>query len=193
LPSPHRDPIEFPANGISDGAVRLRLMDESDIPVVVALADDPTIARFTSVPSPYTEREARAWLKHTRAGLQAGTDLHPLLVDAETDEVLGTCGVARRSRDEGTWEVGYWIGAANRGRGLAARGVRLISGFTFEVIGARRIELLAEEANPASVRTAENCGFTREGLLRSYLQIGGARRDVAIYSLLPNESPSVGS
>ncbi len=162
-------------------------MNDADVAAVAAVADEPQIARFTSVPSPYSETDARAWLTVTRAGLRAGTDLHPLIVDAETDEVLGACGLSARSRDPNTWEAGYWVGVAHRGRGLAGRAIRLITRFAFDELGAQRLEILAEEVNPGSTRTALGCGFTREGVLRSYLEIGGARRDIVVHSLLPGE------
>ncbi len=45
-----------------------------------------------------------------------------------------------------------------------------------------RIELLIEPWNAASLRTAENAGYQREGLLRSYMEIGGRRRDMVLYA-----------
>jgi [ribosomal protein S5]-alanine N-acetyltransferase len=39
-----------------------------------------------------------------------------------------------------------------------------------------------EEWNVGSVRTAERVGYRREGLLRSYLEIGGRRRDMLRYA-----------
>jgi [ribosomal protein S5]-alanine N-acetyltransferase len=41
--------------------------------------------------------------------------------------------------------------------------------------------------NEASQRVAENAGFTREGLLRRYVEIKGERRDCVVYSLLPED------
>ncbi len=48
---------------------------------------------------------------------------------------------------------------------------------------ARR-ELHVEPENEASWRTAESCGFDREGLLRSWQHVGTERRDTFIYSRL---------
>jgi RimJ/RimL family protein N-acetyltransferase len=41
--------------------------------------------------------------------------------------------------------------------------------------------------NEASQRVAEKAGFTREGLLRRYVEIKGKRRDAVVFSLLPDE------
>jgi RimJ/RimL family protein N-acetyltransferase len=44
------------------------------------------------------------------------------------------------------------------------------------------MQLHIEPWNTASVRTAERAGYEREGLLRSYLEIGGQRRDMLVYA-----------
>jgi ribosomal-protein-alanine N-acetyltransferase len=184
----NRGPIAFPDEGLSDGRIRLRLFGPDDLDDIREAADEPEVARYTTVPSPYTATDARAWLVNTTAGLRAGTDLHPIIVDADTGELLGACGVAQRPGDPGNWGIGYWIAKAHRGRGVAAAGVRLLAPYAFEHLGVERLELQAEESNPGSVRTAEACGFKREGTLRSFLVIAGERRDMVSFSLLRGEA-----
>ena len=180
-------PVEFPEEGLSDGRIRLRLLGEDDLAEIAEACGDPDIARFTRVPSPYTLEEARSWMVTTRAGLRAGTDLHPLVVDAHSGELLGACGVAQRPGDPGNWGIGYWIVKAHRGRGVASGAVRLLAAYAFDRLGVERLELQAEAINPGSIATAETCGFKREGELRSFLEIAGERRDMVSFSLLPGE------
>lgn len=82
-------------------------------------------------------------------------------------------------------EVGYWVGPAGRGRGVAPRAVRLLANWAFAEGGLARLELLIEPANTASLAVAERAGCEREGLLRSKAIVGGERRDMLLYSLLP--------
>ena len=46
-----------------------------------------------------------------------------------------------------------------------------------------------EPWNEASIRTAERAGFRREGLLRSWQEVGAERKDMLMYSLLPSDLP----
>ena len=46
----------------------------------------------------------------------------------------------------------------------------------------QRIELWIEPGNAPSLRVAEEAGFTREGLLRSFMVVAGQRRDMLMYS-----------
>ena len=83
--------------------------------------------------------------------------------------------------------AGYWVAAPARGRGVATRAIRLLCAFAFAELGAKRVELWIEPVNAASLRVAEAAGFHREGLLRSFMHVGGERRDMLMYSLLPSD------
>jgi ribosomal-protein-alanine N-acetyltransferase len=48
-----------------------------------------------------------------------------------------------------------------------------------------RLELYVEPWNEGSLRAAERAGYTREGLLRRWQEVGGQRRDRYMYSRVP--------
>jgi RimJ/RimL family protein N-acetyltransferase len=161
---------------LEDGDIVLRPLAEEDVPAMVAACQDPEIPRWTRVPTPYTEAEAREFLRRA-TGVSA-------VLAAGTDEFLGTIGwwwVADNV------QLGYWIKREARGRGVATRALRLVSAWAFEELGACRLQLLAEPANLASQRVAEKAGFEREALLRSYVELKGTRRDVYLYALLKGD------
>jgi [ribosomal protein S5]-alanine N-acetyltransferase len=181
------EPIEFPVEGLSDGVVRLRLMADADIPEIVEAVQDPEIPRWTRVPDPYGENEARQWQRMATTGLRAGTDLPALIVDVDDGRLLGAVGLHNLDPETGRCSAGYWVAGPERGRGVAARALALLGRFAFDRLNARRIELWIEPVNTASLRVAEAVGFHREGLLRSFMPIRGARRDMLMYSLLPKD------
>ena len=57
----------------------------------------------------------------------------------------------------------------------------------FAELGFARIQLHADAANVASQRVAERAGYTREGVLRAWLEVQGEPRDHVLYSLLATE------
>jgi RimJ/RimL family protein N-acetyltransferase len=179
--------IEFPVEGISDGVVRLRLHADSDVPAIVAACQDPEIPRWTRVPEPYGEADARGWLEQESRGRSLGELLGLLLVDAADDRLLGSVGIVHLDREQRRCELGYWLARDARGRGVATRAVRMLSAWVFDNLAADRIEIHAEPDNAASRLVAERVGFTFEGVLRSYIVNKGVRRDAASYSLLRGE------
>jgi RimJ/RimL family protein N-acetyltransferase len=177
--------IEFPVEGLSDGVVALRLIADSDLPAIVEAVADPEIPRYTRVPAHYGEGEARQWQRMASTGIAAGTDLPTLIVGAEEGELLGAVALHGLDPESRRCSAGYWVAAAARGRGVARRGLALLCRYGFDELDVQRVELWIEPENRASLGVAEAVGFTREGLLRSFMQVGERRRDMLMYSLLP--------
>jgi RimJ/RimL family protein N-acetyltransferase len=160
---------------LEDDVVLLRPFEDGDVRAIVEACQDPEIPRWTSVPSPYTEADARAWLESDEEESYA-------IVDKATGELLGSIGV--RYPRSGVGEVGYWVKREARGRGVATRALALLARWALEARGLGRFQLRADVENDASQRVAEKAGFVREGVLRSELLIKGERRDVVMYSLV---------
>ena len=163
---------------LEDEVVLLRPFDKGDVPAIVAACQDPEIPRWTSVPSPYTEADAVAWL-------ESDVEESFAVVDRSTGELLGSIGV--RYLDSAVGEVGYWMKREARGRGLATRALALLSRWALVEKSLARFQLRADVENVASQRVAEKAGFVREGVLRSSLELMGERRDVIMYSLVPED------
>ena len=61
--------------------------------------------------------------------------------------------------------------------------MRLLCGYASLELGVARIELWIEPENVGSQQVAEAAGFKREGPMRSFMPVGGRRRDMLMYSL----------
>ncbi|HEX2029848.1 MAG TPA: GNAT family protein [Actinomycetota bacterium] len=169
---------------LTDGHIRLRGPREDDIPAITAASQDPDIARWTMVPSGYTEDDALAFVRGTHR--PGGDEISLVILDAATEELLGTIGL-RIDGPAGVGDIGYWVKREARGRGVATRAVRLVATWAFAARGLGRIELMAATENAASRRVAERAGFTLEGILRARLPGPDGRLDAALYSLLPSD------
>jgi ribosomal-protein-alanine N-acetyltransferase len=180
-------PIEFPVDGLADDAVRVRLIADSDLDAIATACRDTEIARYTTVPSPYERHHAREWQQRSSAGMAAGTDIGAVVVDAHTDELLGSVGLHAIDPATGRCAGGYWVAAEARRRGVASRGMRLLCEYAARELGVARIELWIEPDNLPSQRVAEAVGFKREGLMRSFMPIQGRRRDMLMYALLADD------
>jgi RimJ/RimL family protein N-acetyltransferase len=161
---------------LGDSEIVLRPPVEEDIPAIVEACQDPEVARWTRVPSPYTEEDARAFLARTTEGGFA-------VVDGRTGEFLGMIGV--HDIGDSVGQIGYWTKREARGRGVATRALTLVSGWAFGTLQLARLQLITEPGNLASQRVAEKAGFQQEGLLRAFAELKGRRPDFYMYSLLP--------
>jgi RimJ/RimL family protein N-acetyltransferase len=160
---------------LEDEVVLVRPLERGDVPAIVAACQDPEIPRWTSVPAPYTESDAIAWLDSSEEESFA-------VVDRSSGVLLGSVGV--RFLGDGIAEVGYWVAREARGRGVATRALVLVAAWVFGNAEVGRVQLRADTENIASQRVAEKAGFVREGVLRAALALKGERRDVVMYSLV---------
>jgi RimJ/RimL family protein N-acetyltransferase len=174
-------PIPWPDPPLSDAAVALRPFVESDIPALVDICHDQTVLRWTRVPRGYTEQDARDHFAASEASRRAGREIHFAIVDATSGELVGGCDLRNRDRDAGIAELGYMVGPAGRGRGMATAAVRLLTRWALETLGMRRVEILAHPENAASQRVAERAGFRRVSLLRSHREKRGKTEDRVLY------------
>lgn len=164
----------------------LRAWTEADAPELVACLDgEPEISRWLDqIPQPYTVEHALAYIGGT-----AGNDRETrfAITDAADGGLLGSVGATwNESRDVA--EIGYWLRANARGRGVTTAAVRLVTAWALDA-GAARVQLRAAVENDASRRVAEKAGFRLDGVLRSayWNPRLGRRVDWAMYSLLPGE------
>lgn len=170
------------------GTTALRPWRDSDRDALVRACQDPEIVRWTRVPAGYGEAEARSHLLRRYDAVQTGEAAPFAIVAAQEDErLLGSVALMRLEWDQGRGEVGYWLAPEARGAGHATRAVRLLCRWGFEALRLERIDLLAATANQASQGVAERSGFTREALLRSYMEGKEGRLDMVAFGLLQGE------
>lgn len=149
--APFPDGIELTGEGLV-----LRDWTESDLAAMPGLLDHPDVAHWTPIVSPFDEEAARARLDRARQ-LRAEGSTILLAITVDGGAPLGE--VMLRRAPEGT-ELGYVVGPAHRGHGLAARAVRVMSGYAFEELGADQVILELEPDNAASVGVATRAGFS---------------------------------
>lgn len=177
----------MPDPPLTDGEVVLRRLAPEDVPWIVQGCNDPEFARWlVDVPQPYAEEDAREFLGLAGRGWDEGTRAVLAIADAGSAAGLGVIDLHLAiGGDPGLASVGYWLLAEARGRGAAARALRLLSAWALAELGVERLYLTTAPDNVASQRVAERAGFTREGLLRAHLVTPAGRRDSIMFSLLP--------
>lgn len=156
--------------------VSLRAHTEADLPGIVEQSRDPETVRWTTVPTPYAEADAREFVHGViAAGVDAG-QLMSWAVEAEIEGVRRYCGtIDVHVQVPGRVELGIAAVPAARGRGIMAAGCRLALDWVFGPGGARTAAWLAFVGNWPSRWLAESLGFRIAGTLPAY---GGQRGEL---------------
>ena len=176
--------IILPGEPLVSRTTALRPWRDSDLGQLVTACQDPEISRWTRVPARYGESDARRYLQQRYDMAFAGLAAAFAIVRAPDGDLVGSVSLLRIVWEHQRAEVGYWLAGDGRGEGHATRAVELICDWGFRELALERIALFAATANVKSQRVAERSGFTRECVLRSYMQHLDGRQDMVAYSLL---------
>lgn len=160
--------LRLPAPALADELVRLRPWTAGDADTLAAAWLDPDIAAETSVPAEPSAGAARRWITAAPARLAVGAALDLVVSPADGDEVWGEVGLVRlRLRSEGrevtAWEVGWWVAASARGRGVATRATALLVGWADAELAPGTLVARIRDQNAASVAVARGQGLVRRG------------------------------
>lgn len=160
---------------------RLRPLRPSDAAALAALAGDLEVARMTArVPHPYGVAEAERFL----AGL--GEAEVALGVEIGAGEAAELAGVAGWKRDPAgaqaaSGDVGYWLGRAFWGRGLATTAGRLLVEEAARDPALTELRACVFQDNPASARVLEKIGFTYVGVCKGWSEARGRTDPTWLY------------
>ena len=107
-------------DSLSEGAVTLRPWHEDFAPSLEERINDRAVAEFMdTVPQPYSLADAHEFIERSRQGWLTGdTTTFAIFVDG-IEGATGGLGVHWNEREHGVAEVGYWVAAEARGRGVA--------------------------------------------------------------------------
>ena len=176
---PRLTPPEPP---LTDGEIVLRTRQPDDLAAIVDASHDPeTLRRLNDAPlNPESQRESIA-----RAAEQwsTGTGAPFVIADAVDDRALGLLNL-QFGHDEGVASLAVSVFPEARGRGVAARALRLGALWGLRDLRLARVAAEAAADNPASIRAIEKAGFHREGTLRSHCETHGTRHDCVMFSLV---------
>ncbi len=172
---------------LADGDIRLEPLIAAHAAAMDALARDQDVARFTRVPDPVPDGFGALWVERYTRGRDERTNEGFAIVDSESDGFLGFMALVSLNLETQEAEAGYIVASHARGRGVATRGLRLLTAWAFDGLPLERIELFIDVENSPSEVVAQRCGYTREGVLRwTYLK-PGLRSDTIVYSMLRSE------
>ena len=133
----------------------------------------------------YTVNVARDFIAITRAEWSRGTMYSFAIVDTETGEFLGGCGLSHFHPIYKFCNLGYWVRTPKPGKGIAVRAAKLVARFAFERASAIRAEIVVAVGNDASKRVAEKVGAHYEGVLLNRMTVREDIYDAHMFSLLP--------
>lgn len=166
---------------LSDANVRLRPVQERDLPRFVEWLAVPALRRWLALPDVPDLAAEREWLEEARQQ----EDRVVWAIETLDGDLLGNCDLFNVDESEERGEFGIAIMDTSRQEhGFGTAALRCVLTHAFGELGLRRLSLTVDADNARAIHVYERCGFLREGLLRAYRLRGGAPVDALIMAVL---------
>lgn len=155
----------------------IRQFTLADVDALFGILADEEVMRY-SLNGPLSRKETEAFIaKCIEDYYNIGYSQYAVILK-ETQEVIGYCGFFIQIIDNiKETELGYRLGKAYWGQGLATEAAKACQGYAFSLLGLTRLISIIEPTNAASIRVAEKAGLSKEKTTLFH------QKQVFIYSL----------
>jgi len=128
-------------------------------------------------PHPYTAAAAKDWLEKNVGASPAIN----FAIDLDGEAIGGIGLILNSDVYVMSAEIGYWIGEAYWGKGIATEAIRQMAEYSFYYFDIIRLYAEVFEHNKASMRALEKNGFYLEGVRRKAVLKNGVLMDDYIW------------
>lgn len=168
-------------------ACDVRSWERSDVDSLVLHANNRSVwinlrDRF---PHPYTKSDARRFIREMRAARPETA--FAIVVDGAA--VGGIGFVLNVDVERVSAEIGYWLGEAFWGRGVATDALVAVTHYAVHTHGLTRVYALPFAWNAASCRVLEKAGYVLEARLRRSAIKDGRITDQLQYAFIHSGAP----
>ena len=169
----------------------LRPMAEADIGTIVDLLGDLRVSGNTSnIPHPYTETDARDWVRRQPENRASGRHYVYAVTDPATDCYMGTVGLhwtdPQSEQDRASWEIGYVYGVPHWGKGYATEAGAAILREAEASLAPGLFTSRHFTENPKSGHVLVKLGFQSTGVIRDSFSVArGAEMPSRLMVRLP--------
>lgn len=143
---------------LESARVRLDVPTRADAAAITAGCQDPDVVRWTTVPTPYTERDATTFVDALVGPGWASDREYTWAIRRRGSTWLeGVISFRTEHRD-----LGFWLAPSARGAGLLHEALELVVGWAFDR-GAPDVYWECYVGNTASAAVARRAGFSYTG------------------------------
>ncbi|HSI60720.1 MAG TPA: GNAT family N-acetyltransferase [Ideonella sp.] len=172
----------------------LRPFTQADAKEVQRLAGDARVAATTTtIPHPYPDDAAEAWIATHEGLYQARTELVFAVTLRASGTLVGAASLLDVSEAHARAELGYWIAVEHWSSGYGTEAAGRLIQFAHEALAITRVVARCMARNKASAAVMEKCGLQREGHLVRHVLKNGQYEDILLYGLVLPGRESAGT
>ena len=162
--------------------IYLRPMTEDDAETYVNWRNSESVNKYFIYRGKFTVEGQKRWIKDNLETGKAASMMICLMGEddlSEPGKPIGNVYLLNIDKENSKAEYGIMLGdEAARGKGIGTKAAKLMLKFAFEELGLHRVYLRALEENDRAIKSYENAGFVKEGILKDDVCIDGWYRNI---------------
>ena len=167
----------------------LRGLTPADAPGLFDLYSNPEVTRFINLDRLNRPEEANEIVAQLMAQAERGEGLRWGVFEAETGQLIGTCGYHHWVKEKFRAEISYDLGPSHWGNGYMREALQAVLQYGFSGLKLHRVEALVDPLDTRSQNLLFGLGFKLEGVLHEHDFLGGKFEDDMVFALLRPQWP----
>ena len=159
----------------------LRKLTRRDVEDVYAYCSDPEVSKYLLWSPHRSIKDTRQYLRLVERKYRCA-EFYDWGVEYD-GHIIGTCGFTSFSVIDDSAQIGYVLGSAYWGRGIATEMLRRVIRYGFEELNLNRIEGRYMRENEASLAVMRKCHMTLEGIHKNMLFVKTKYRDIGVCAI----------
>lgn len=132
----------------------------------------------------YTIEDTHYWINEIVPERWAtGSGCEFVIVDAETDIILGGCSLEQIDLTRKEANIGYWVRTSATGNGLATKACHFLINYGFDKLNLETIKVIASVENKGSKRVGEKLPYASSDFVKNGFQIRYSISDAVVYRI----------
>ena len=169
---------------LKNDLVTLRALEPTDLDTLFQWENDTALWVVSDTVAPYSREALWNYLQQYTGDIYAQRQLRLMITLTEDGTPVGTVDFLNFDPLNNRAELGLFIAAEQRGKGLGRQALELLTAYAREHLGLRQIYVFIALDNEVCLNLFEDYGYRRVGVLQSWVKRGNTYRDVALLQMI---------
>ena len=169
---------------LSNDTLTLRALEPTDLDTLYRWENDTALWTVSDTIAPYSREALWHYLENYTGDIYAQRQLRLMIVLNSDGSPVGTVDYLNFDPLNNRAELGLFITAEQRGKGLCRQALDLLTAYSREHLGLRQLYVFIDLDNEACLKLFEDYGYRRAGILQSWVKRGSTYRDVALLQMI---------
>ncbi len=169
---------------LKNETLSLRPLEPTDLDTLYRWENDTSLWMVSDTVAPYSREALWSYLQAYTADIYSQRQLRLMITLNQDGTAVGTIDFINFDPLNNRAELGLFISREMRGKGLGRQALDLLTTYARDHIGMRQLYVFIALDNEVCLKLFEDYGYSRAGILQSWVKRGNRYRDVAILQML---------